>query len=277
MAKMTDYTAATRFDSGDILIKDGSGGTKKILAADAASEFAGLVSAINHRNIFRGKNLGTSVTPAQKTAIQNGSFDDLFIGDYWVINGVNWRIVDMDYWYNTYTADYEPFTTHHLVIMPDTCLYFQAMNDDSTTVGGYVGSKMYTTGLTQAKTIITTAFGSMVLTHGEYLVNAITNGKPSGATLRASTVEIPSEIMMYGTNIYSPGNDGTTVPSLTTYCKSQLALFDIAPQFIIVPDDYYWLRDVVSSMLFAVVFSGGNASYGTADGVGGVRPVFSIG
>ena len=277
MAKMTDYTAATRFDSGDILIKDGSGGTKKILVTDAAAEFAGLVSAINHRNIFRGKNLGTSVTAAQKTAIQNGSFDDLFIGDYWVINCVTWRIVDMNYWYNTYTVDYEPFTTHHLVIMPDICLGYQVMNDDYTTVGGYVGSKMYTTGLTQAKTTITNAFGSMVLTHGEYLVNAITNGKPSGATLKASTVEIPSEIMMYGTNIYSPGNDGMTVPSLYTYCKTQLALFDIAPQFIIVPDDYYWLRDVVSSELFAVVDSDGCAGYGNAVYGRGVRPVFSIG
>lgn len=277
MAKMTDYTAATRFDSGDILIKDGSGGTKKILAADAASEFAGLVSAINHRNIFRGKNLGTSVTPAQKTAIQNGSFDDLFIGDYWVINDVNWRIVDMDYWYNTYTADYQPFTTHHLVIMPDTCLYYKKMNDDPTTVGGYVGSKMYTTGLTLAKSIITNAFGRMVLTHGEYLVNAITDGKPSGATLKASTVEIPSEIMMYGTNICSPGNDGVTIPALYTYCKTQLALFDIDPQFIIVPDDYYWLRDVVSSGFFAFVNDYGGAYYDNASNDTGVRPVFSIG
>lgn len=277
MAKMIDYTAATRFDSGDIIIKDGSGGTKKISVENAATEFAGLISAINHRNIFRGKNLGTSVTATQKTAIQNGSFDDLFIGDYWVINGVNWRIVDMDYWYNTFTTDYEPFTTHHLVIMPDTCLYYNVMNDDYTTVGGYVGSDMYKTGLTQAKTTITTAFGSMVLTHGEYLVNAITNGKPSGATLKASMVEIPSEIMMYGTNIYSPGNDGTTIPSLYTYCKSQLALFDIAPQFIIVPDDYYWLRDVVSSGGFAIVYSDGYAGSYAADAGFGVRPVFSIG
>ena len=40
MAKLTDYSAATRFDSGDILIKDGTAGTKKITAADAATDFA---------------------------------------------------------------------------------------------------------------------------------------------------------------------------------------------------------------------------------------------
>ena len=32
MSKLIDYPAATRFDSGDILIKDGMNGTKKITA-----------------------------------------------------------------------------------------------------------------------------------------------------------------------------------------------------------------------------------------------------
>ena len=64
MAKMTEYTAATRFDSGDILIKDGTNGTKKIAVANAAQEFAGLVSAMQHRNVYREKNLGTTITAA---------------------------------------------------------------------------------------------------------------------------------------------------------------------------------------------------------------------
>ena len=61
MAKLIDYAADTRFNSDDILIKDGSNGTKKILVTNAAVEFAGLVSAINRRNVYRGKNLGTAV------------------------------------------------------------------------------------------------------------------------------------------------------------------------------------------------------------------------
>lgn len=100
MAKLTTYQADTRFASGDILIKDGTNGTRKISASDAAVEFAGLVSAVNHRNIYRGKSLGTSVTAAQKAAIANGTFDDLFIGDYWTIGSIKYRIADMDYWLN---------------------------------------------------------------------------------------------------------------------------------------------------------------------------------
>ena len=66
MPKVTDYSAATRFDSGDVIIKDGTDGTKKMTAENAAVEFAGLVSAINHRNVYRGKNLGSSVTAARQ-------------------------------------------------------------------------------------------------------------------------------------------------------------------------------------------------------------------
>jgi len=47
MAKLIDYPADTRFNSDDILIKDGSNGTKKILVTDAAVEFARLAGTSN--------------------------------------------------------------------------------------------------------------------------------------------------------------------------------------------------------------------------------------
>ena len=71
MSKLIDYPAATRFDSGDILIKDGMNGTKKITAKNAAIDLAGMVSAVQHRMIWGGRNLGTSVTAEQKAAISN--------------------------------------------------------------------------------------------------------------------------------------------------------------------------------------------------------------
>ena len=43
-----------------------------------------------HNAIYRGKYLGTAVTDEQYAAIAAGTFDDLYIGDYWKINGVNW-------------------------------------------------------------------------------------------------------------------------------------------------------------------------------------------
>lgn len=274
MAKMTEYTSATRFDSGDILIKDGNNGTKKITAANAASEFAGLVSSTQHRNVFRGKNLGTSITADQKTAISSGTFDDLFIGDYWTINGTRYDIADMDYWYNT--GDDGAFTIHHLVMVPHSSLYNAQMNDTNTTEGGYTGSQMRTTNLNQAQSTITTDFGTMLKTHREYLVNAVTDGRPSACGWFDSTVDLMNEIMVYGNYIYTPANDGVSLSKRTTINKQQLALFALSPASTHIRDAI-WLRDVVSATTFAVVNPNGGAHYYNASTSNGVRPVFAIG
>jgi hypothetical protein len=227
-----------------------------------------------HRTIFRGKNLGTSLTTAQRTAIQNGTFENLWLGDYWVINDVTWRIVDFNYWYNCGDT---AFTNNHLVVMPDTALYIAQMNVENVTTGGYVGSEMYTTNLEEAKTIVNSAFGSAVLTHREYLTNAVSDGRPSGGAWYDSSVELPNECMMYGHLHFSPVSDGSVVPSIHTVSKTQLALFQVVPKFIVNRSYNQWLRDVVSEAYFAHVNIVGYPAYGNAVNWDGVRPVFPIG
>lgn len=76
------------------------------------------------RGIVRGNHLGSVYTPEQQAAVNSGTFENLYLGDYWTHGGVNWRIVDFDYWlgtpdkltYGTYV------TKHHLVIIPDNTL-----------------------------------------------------------------------------------------------------------------------------------------------------------
>lgn len=273
MSKLIDYPAATRFDSGDILIKDGTNGTKKITAKNAAIDLAGMVSAEQHRMIWGGRNLGTSVSAEQKAAIRNRTFDNLYIGDYWVINGITWRIWDICYF--THSGDNE-FTKPHLVIVPDSALYSHAMNDTNTTEGGYVGSKMYKEGLEQAKTTIKAAFGDMLLTHRDYLTNAVTDGHASAGAWFDSQVELMNEIMVYGTHVYAPANDGVTLPNKYTTGRQQFAAAMLNPSIVNLRY-WYWLRDVVSSAYFAGVSHGGYASYGNASGSFGVRPYFLIG
>lgn len=272
MPKIVDYPAAGRVAKDDVFLLDGPQGTRKALASWVAVELAGLISPINHCNVFRGKNLGGGVSSAQKAAIKDGSFDNLYIGDYWVINGVTWRIADMDYFLRCGDTD---FGRHHLVIVPDTQLYTGKMNETHTTEGGYVGSLMYREGLDQAKTTIATAFGDLVTTHRDYLCNAVSNGRPSGGAWFDSTVELMSERMVYGNAVFAPVSDGSTVPSNYTTCKSQLALFRMAPRYI-TNRQWYWLRDVVSATGFASVGGGGYAGYTGAGFVYGVRPYFVI-
>ena len=272
MPKIVDYPAADRIAKDDVFLLDGERGTRKVLASRAAVELAGLISPINHCNVFRGKNLGGGVSSAQKAAIKDGSFDNLYIGDYWFNNGVNWRIGDMDYFLRCGDTD---FTRHHLVIVPDTPLYSGKMNETHTTEGGYVGSLMYKSGLDQAKTAIAAAFGDLVTTHRDILCNAVSNGRQSGGGWFDSTVELMCERMVYGNSVFQPGCDGSFIPYNYTTGKSQFALFRMAPQYI-SNRQWYWLRDVVSATNFAYVHAHGNANYGNAGGVGGVRPYFVI-
>lgn len=197
MAKLTEYPSTSIFDKEDILILDGVNGTRKIKVKDAAKEFAGMISIVQNRNIYGGANLGNSVTDEQKTAIKNGTFKDLYVGDYWTIDGVNYRIADMDYWYRS--GDVE-LLKHHLVIVPDTYFYATKMNETDITTGGYVGSKMRLENLEEAKSKIKAAFGELVLMRREYLVNAVTNGQSSSGAWFDSDVELMNEIMVY--NLY---------------------------------------------------------------------------
>lgn len=271
--KITEYSQVTTLDENSIMLVDGNTGTKKILSKDAILQMLSLVSPQTHQVIFRGKSLGSSLTAAQKTAIQNGTFDDIFLGDYWTISGVTYRVADFDYWLRCGDTD---FNRHHLIIVPDSSMYSHVMNDTNTTDGGYVGSKMYTEGLEQAKTTITAAFSDAVLTHREYLVNAVSNGRPSAGAWYDSTVELMNENMVYGSHIFGAVSDGSSVPANYTIDKAQLALFSVAPKFI-HNRQWFWLRDVVSGASFATVYGYGNASSNNASDSYGVRPAFSIG
>ncbi|MCD8159447.1 MAG: hypothetical protein LUD77_11370 [Clostridiales bacterium] len=271
MSKITAYTAATRFDSGDKLLKDGTNGTKIITAANAAVEFAGLVSSINHRNVYRGKSLGSTITDDQKTAISEGTFDDLFIGDYWTINSLRYRIADMDYWYNTGASMPR---THHLVIVPDSLGITAVMNSSSVTDGGYVGSEMYTTTSPSVYESLYEVFGDSIFAHEEYLTNAVTSGYPSGAAWYDSQVELMNEIMVFGCLISAASNTGTGIASHTVD-KQQLSLFRLNPLMMNIRVGY-WLRDVVSSKNFAIAYGSGSAGYDVASNSYEVRPVFGI-
>ena len=272
---LSELTQINELVSGNKLLVGTTDGNKAIAAEDALfAMLDGFAPVELRRVLFRGKNLGTALTAVQKAAIKDGSFKGMFLGDYWSIGGRIWRIVDMDYWYNCGDT---AFTSHHLVIMPDEALYNAQMNTTNVTTGGYVGSAMYKSNLANAKTIVNAAFQGSVLTHREYLCNAVANGRPSGGAWFDSSIELPNEPMMYGHPHFSPTSDGSTVPSIYTISKTQLALFMVCPRFIVNRSYNQWLRDVVSSAFFAVVDGNGITNYYFASGSYGVRPVFPVG
>lgn len=290
--KVTELTAfTTPTDSCLIPIHDGTGLKKITFANFRAKAVEGTEAKIApllfnnagaHNAIYRGKSLGSTVTTAQYAAIKAGTFDDLYIGDYWTIGGVNYRIAAFDYYLNSGDTS---CTTHHVVIVPDTCLYNAQMHNTSsggyeggaanTTTGGYVGSDMYKSNLEQAKTTIKSAFSGHVLKHRLYLTNAVANGRASGGAWCDSEIDLMCEQMVYGSGIFSPVSDGSNVPANYRVEKSQLPLFQHEPSRI-CNRATWWLRDVITASYFAVVTGDGNADYIYASDSYGVRPAFCI-
>lgn len=290
--KVTELTAfTTPTDSCLIPIHDGTGLKKITFANFRAKAVEGTEAKIApllfnnagaHNAIYRGKSLGSTVTTAQYAAIKAGTFDDLYIGDYWTIGGVNYRIAAFDYYLKSGDTS---CTTHHVVIVPDTCLYNAQMHNTSsggwesgaanTTAGGYVGSDMYKSNLEQAKTTIKSAFSGHVLKHRIYLTNAVANGRASSGAWCDSEVDLMCEQMVYGSGIFSPVSDGSNVPAIYRVEKSQLPLFQHEPSRI-CNRATWWLRDVITASNFALVYLNGNASYYGASYPFGVRPAFCI-
>jgi len=95
-------------------------------------------NAAAHNAVYRGKYLGTAITDAQLSAIRNGTFDDLYIGDYWVlpINGKSIRATIAGIW--CYASD-----TPHIVLLLGNLGNFP-INDTATCEGHLANSKLQT-------------------------------------------------------------------------------------------------------------------------------------
>jgi hypothetical protein len=242
------------------------------------------------RNLYyRGKSLGSTFTAEQQAAIAAGTFEGLMLGDYWTVSGITYRIAGFDYWLHTGNTE---CTTHHVVIVPDqnmlaadgsTTHYMDSIND---TTKGYAGTGFFTgknrdnsnnTARATCRSMAQNAFGSgHILTHKELFTKTSANGKPTAGDWYDSDIDLMNEPMVYGSYIFAPANDGTTIPYLYTIDKSQLPLFAARPD-LITNRAGWWLRDVVSSTHFAYVdyhgaCSNNSASYASI----GVRPAFAI-
>ena len=107
-----------------------------------------------HRNIFRGKKLGTSISIDQYAAIEDGTFTDMFIGDYWEITEPASVSPENPRTVKFYIADFDPFlgkgsqynkasntSKHHIMLIPSRSIPKDPLTlikpqDCSITVGG---------------------------------------------------------------------------------------------------------------------------------------------
>lgn len=248
--------------------------------ASAAATVVGGYAGIEHRNHYRGKNLGTSITDAQKTAISSGTFDDIFIGDYWNINNVIWIVADIDYWMNVGDTN---FNKHHLVITPsnasvnaESAVRMHSTNDTS---GGYANTELRSTGLSNWRSKFSSAFGNMLLTHREVLTTEAVDGIPTKSSWFDVDVDIPEATMILGYPLERyliPSASGMTAFNSAPY--GQLAICRLN-QPIIIGRVGFWFRDILSTGTFGAMnaYKSIYAAVATSDAYYRIRPFAAIG
>lgn len=223
-----------------------------------------------HNSRFRGAYLGDKLTADQSAAIVAGTFDDLFVGDYWEIGGVRWRIAGFDVFLNTGDTQ---LTKHHAVIVPDTNLYSAQMNPTNDTTGAYYNSAMKQTHLAQALNTVKTAFGAgHIVKRRTLLANAVSGSNASGWAWYDTEIDLMTEAQLYGIRAWgAPAHNGYDVGEK----YSRFPLFTLAPQYI-TNRGWYWLQDVYSAADFCLCGYYGSAGIYAASSSGGVRPAFLI-
>lgn len=244
-----------------------------------------------HNSIFRGKDItGKYASGELYTQIANGTFDDLYVGDYFItaINGTNYtcRIAGFDSCWNDGDSALQ---THHIVIVCDETFSRNVyMESSNITSNGYAKSYM------NINTIGSDSSGNGVLTSGwnqklyatfgshlcklrEILCNSASSGTPNGWAWVDVYAALLGELEVYGGPVWGKTANGTGYN--VGVAKKQLPLFGLAPQYINPGRYWYWLRDVVSSSSFAYVSHNGYANDSNASlssSSGGLRPRFLL-
>ena len=284
--RIQDFNENLKPDTNnDFLMTFNDGSESKTRLRDA---FYSLVpdGAPTHNNVFRGQNLG-ALNATHIASIQNGSFHDMFIGDYFSINGSNYVIAGINY--KRHHGDNMDLG-NHLVLMPQdwsktptqtlgpdgkTTHY---MNDTDTTAGGFAGSKLYKTYLPQIQTKLESDFGAHLMTFRTVVSTHVDDsGAPDQGEWRDAKVSIPNEVMIYGTTLngnnknnswYNIGDENSQLPLMR--------LNDAERNFNRI--GAIWLRDIHSTSEFAFASDIGDACWSSASAPWtGVRAFFLIG
>lgn len=291
MTRITDLTEATTLAQTDAIAVDGASGTRKLSMTQAFGRLADTFAqnAYFHRNVYRGQNLGRSFTNDQKNAIRSGTFDNLYIGDYWTDGGTDWIITDMDYWYGIGRNSATLVKTHHVNIIPRLPMGTSVMNTNATNTGGYIGANIRTK-FAAIVSQVNNFFGGGSLLNAPRPFSSQTDSGMATATswLDVCTCELMSERMVYGSPVFEiqngkpagASNQNSAFAWNHTTDMTQLALFRLAPRFRMASgdgqvDNGWWLNTLAKWDHFCVC-KNGMADCLPANTALGIRPIMGI-
>lgn len=233
--KITEYPSVTELDDDNVFLLDGPNGTKKIAKSDLVYALFDSIPEM-HKKIYRGKNLGSSYTAEQKNAVNDGTFHDLWVGDYWQINGHEYYIADFDYYYDPLN------NAHELVIISNDEISNIKWDDKdlesySSPWRSYTESTLYKYTLPDyAANHIPTTFKNSLISNSVRLNNSI-NHSPgwtfgdTGSSFYEISVNFPTFEQIFGydapAKIYPRPDQAETNPTNSTDCGCyKFSIFD---------------------------------------------------
>lgn len=292
---MDDLDQITSMLPTDKVLVGTESGVKAMSAKDALFDVLDIDSTISlemRKNYFRGKNLGSVFTDDQRKEIRDGTFRDLFPGDYWEKDGIQWRIVDIDYYMDT-----SDNLEHHVLIMPDQILCEKALfSENSITNNMYSKSKFYNDqsyAKAEIFALMRPVFANDDLDIYYPAKHYLINGYDSNNHYATAGAEVYEQL--YCPNLAQISGLGGYAVNILFEQKRlieypdtiQFDLFRIAPKYIkgkqytLNNIEGYFTRDVSFTLVNRVVFYAIQNDIGVYDaGSGnsnfGVRPVFGI-
>lgn len=273
--KISEYPTLENPKSDDTIIVDGGVGTKKMSLGDVKKFVDPVVGdvEVDHRR-YRGKYLGSEYTSEQQEAVQSGTFEDLYVGDYWTKNSINYRIADINV-LNLATK------ANHLVIVPDDSLLSGPYVTSDNVFGGDINSNVFKSLMPEALKIINTIFDKEHIgLMSQNLSNSVNSSTGEAASFISSSSisSWPISICQaFGhTNLEKDTVNDAQIPAI------QFALFRQNPKFIRT-NHIYWISSqgtIYSNSLYMLIVntygSYGTLNYANAKYSSGYRPKFAL-
>lgn len=218
-------------------------------------------NAKSHSAIYRGKDITDDYDSGKLSAsIQNGTFDNIFIGDYIIkspilagghpLTGTKWIVADINYFKGSHE---NALDFNHIVLVPDRTLFHTTLNGELSTEGGYKNLDIYKDRLSSLDVSLITLFASHLVQHNSTVTTSIST---EGASKSLEVVNITACDLMTEQMV----NGSTTVGNHFDMGmqNKQLSLFKFSND--IFTEDTYWLKDIENSTNCAVVSNKGYIS-----------------
>ena len=238
--------------------------------ADKLNPYKSITGAAAHNATYRGKKLGNALTSEMLAGIRDGSFSDLYVGDYIETEDNIYRFMDFDYFLGCVSGvSGGKIEKHHAVLVPDRVMGISAI-DNYPEATQPKETHMYANKLPEITQTLKGIFGNDNVAMMDRIIPKTANGEPTGWDWVNVGADLLTEEMVMG-----HGSWGEWTGFQTGVLKGQLAGFRYS-HFLMCSNDDYWLRNKRSATNYALISSGGISSSDIGNQQHGVRPFFVI-